>query len=66
LKTLRMVFGTSDNDKMSISLSYPKDDLTADDVRTAMQSVIDNSIFTDDINSVVSASVTDRVVTDLI
>lgn len=66
MKTLRMIFGTSDNDRMSISLNYPKDGLTATEVQTAMQSVIDNSIFVDDINSIVSAEVTERIVTELI
>lgn len=66
MKTLRMVFGTSDNDTMSISLRYPKDGLTAAEVQTAMQSIITNSIFVDSINSVISAEITDRTVTELI
>jgi len=66
LKTLRMVFGTSDNDTMSISLKYPKDGLTPAEVQTAMQSIIDNSIFVDDINSILSAEITESTVTELI
>lgn len=66
MKTLRMVFGTSDNDKMTISLNYAKEGLTSEEVRTAMQAVIDHSVFVDDINSVAGASMTDRIVTELI
>jgi len=66
LKTLRMVFGTSDNDTMSISLRYPKEGLTPAEVQAAMQSIIDNSIFVDDINAILSAEITDRTVTELI
>lgn len=61
-----MVFGTSDNDSMSVSLRYPKDGLTAAEVQAAMQSIIDNSIFVDDINSILAAEITDRTVTELI
>jgi len=61
-----MVFGTSDNDSMSISLRYPKEGLTPAEVQAAMQSIIDNSIFVDDINSILSAEITDRTVTELI
>jgi len=66
LKTLKMVFGTSDNDKMTISLNSPKETLTPAEVQTAMQSVIDNSIFVDDINSIISAEITEKVITELI
>ncbi len=66
MKTLRMVFGTSDNDTMSISLKYPKDGLTPAEVQAAMQSIIDNSIFVDDINSILSAEINENTVTELI
>jgi hypothetical protein len=61
-----MVFGTSDNDTMSISLRYPKDDLTPAEVQAAMQTIIDNSVFVDDINSILSAEITNKTVTELI
>lgn len=65
-KTLRMVFGTVAGDPWSLTLRYPKENLTAQDVETAMQAIIDADVFASGLTEIVSAQIIDRVVTDLI
>jgi hypothetical protein len=65
-KTLRMVFGTVVGDPWSLTLLYPKDDLTAQDVETAMQAIIDADVFASGLTEIVAAQIIDRTVTDLI
>jgi hypothetical protein len=65
-KTLRMVFGTVVGDPWSLTLRYPKDDLTAQDVETAMQAIIDADVFASGLTEIVAAQIIDRTVTDLI
>ncbi|MBC7077769.1 MAG: DUF2922 domain-containing protein, partial [Synergistales bacterium] len=40
MKTLRMIFNTADDDRWVLSLRYPKDDITAAEVETAMQTIV--------------------------
>ncbi len=65
-KTLRMVFGTAVGDPWSLTLRYPKDSLTAQDVETAMQNIIDADIFASGLTGILAAQIIDRTVTDLI
>ena len=65
-KTLRMVFGTVVGDPWSLTLRYPKDNLTAQDVETAMQAIIDADVFASGLTEIVAAQIIDRTVTDLI
>jgi hypothetical protein len=65
-KTLRMVFGTVAGEKWPMTLRYPKDDLDAQDVQTAMQAVIDADIFASGLNDILAAQIIGRTVTDLI
>jgi hypothetical protein len=65
-KTLRMVFGTVVGAPRSLTHRYPKDDLTAQDVETAMQAIIDADVFASGLTEIVAAQIIDRTVTDLI
>ena len=65
-KTLRMVFGTVVGDPWSLTLRYPKENLTAQDVETAMQAIIDADVFASGLTEIVAAQIIDRTVTDLI
>lgn len=63
-KKLLMTFKTSDNKKVSLSIDDPREDLTEDEIKAAMDLVISKNIFAPrgaDIVSVVEAKV---VVTD--
>ena len=65
-KTLKMVFDTAVGDPWSLTLRYPKDNLTAQDVETAMQAIIDADVFASGLTEIVAAQIIDRTVTDLI
>ncbi|MDI9391727.1 MAG: DUF2922 domain-containing protein [Thermovirgaceae bacterium] len=65
-KTLRMVFGTAAGEKWPMTLRYPKDDLDAEGVETAMQAVIDADIFASGLTDILAAQIIGRTVTDLI
>ncbi|MDI9393784.1 MAG: DUF2922 domain-containing protein [Synergistota bacterium] len=65
-KTLKMVFDTAVGDPWSLTLRYPKETLTALDVETAMQSIIDADIFASGLTGILAAQIIDRTVTDLI
>ena len=64
-KTLRMVFGTAAGEKWPMTLRYPKDDLDAEGVETAMQAVIDADIFASGLTDILAAQIIGRTVTDL-
>ena len=66
MQTLKLVFGTIAGDPWSVTLSYPKGDLTAQNVTDAMQAVIDADIFASGLTDIVSAQIIDREVTDLV
>lgn len=66
MQTLKMVFETAAGDPCSMSLNYPKADLTALEVETAMQAIINADIFASGLTGIVAAQIIDRVVTDLI
>lgn len=55
MKTIRMVFSTTQNKNYSLALRYAKDGLTEAQVRTAMQAVIDSDILTAPVNGIVGA-----------
>ncbi|MEA3507891.1 MAG: DUF2922 domain-containing protein [Synergistota bacterium] len=66
MKSLRMVFGTVSGNNWSLTLRYPKEDITAAEVTTAMQSVIDSGVFASGLNSILSAEVIERTVSELV
>lgn len=66
MQTLRMVFGTVAGDPWAMTLSYPKGDLTAQNVTDAMQAVIDADIFASGLTGILSAELIDRNVTELV
>ncbi len=64
MKTLRMTFGTPvANERMVLSLPYPKEGLTQAEIETAMQAVIDRNVFVAGPNSRMGADIVDRTVT---
>ena len=63
-KKLLMTFKTTDDRKISLSIDDPREDITEDEIKTAMELVISKNIFTtggSDIESIVDAKI---VVTD--
>ncbi|HOA77308.1 MAG TPA: DUF2922 domain-containing protein [Thermosynergistes sp.] len=66
MKTLRMIFNTADDDQWVLSLRYPKDDITAAEVETAMQTIVDNDVFVSGPVSIAGAEIVDRTVTELL
>jgi hypothetical protein len=66
MQTLRLVFGTTAGDPWAMTLRYPKDNLTAQNVTDAMQAMIDADVFASGLTDIVSAQIIDREVTDLV
>jgi hypothetical protein len=66
VKTLRMIFNTADDDQWILSLRYPKDDINATEVETAMQTIVDNDVFVSGPVSIAGAEIVDRTVTELL
>lgn len=67
-KTLTMNFLTSGGKKASLRVSNVKDDLSQDEVKAAMNTIVAKNIFAPkggDITSVDSAAITDRTSTQL-
>ena len=51
MQTLRLVFGTTGGDPWAMTLRYPKDNLTAQNVTDAMQAMIDADVFASGLRS---------------
>lgn len=66
MKTLRMKFATDLGNTYTLSMSYAKDGLTADEVEAAMQVLMDGDIFDAPFDGIVGAEVVDRTVTELL
>ena len=66
MKTLRMKFATDLGKTFIVSLGYAKDSLSAAEVETAMDAVIDGDIFATPLLSVAGAELVDRTVTDIL
>ena len=68
-KNLRLVFGTEAGKESSMTLSGVKQDLQADAVKTAMQTMVTSGAFAtskgDKYNAVVSATYVETVTTEL-
>lgn len=68
-KRLELIFQNVDGARASISVQDPKDDLTENDVRMAMQTVIDKNIFTTsggDLARIMGARIVTTEVSELI
>ena len=63
---LYMIFGLANGKEWRISLSNPRSDLTASEVQTAMQAIIDNEIFLAGPDTIVGAQLVSRTTTKLI
>ena len=64
-RTLGMKFDTDEGKSVTVSLAHCKTGLTAQKVRGAMETMIENQIFTFGLNSPLGAHVTERTVTEL-
>jgi len=68
-KRLEMSFQNNEGNKVTISVQDPREDLVEDDVRNAMQTIIDKNIFSSsggDLIRIVGARIVATEVTDLI
>lgn len=65
-KTLRMIFTTVDNDQFVLSVSDPKDDLTATEVEAAMNAILATDAFVAGPVAIDSAEIVDREVIKLL
>ncbi len=68
-KTLQLNFNTSNGKKVALTVEAPKENLTALEVSTAMQGIIDSTVFGKDgyaLSEIVGARIIDRNVTELI
>ncbi len=66
-KTLALLFGLKSGDTRTISLSYPKDDLTESDVSVCMESIIEaGETFVDPPVDALKATLTEKEVTVLV
>lgn len=65
-KTLRMIFNTVDDDQFVVSVADPKDDITAPEVESAMNTIIATDAFVAGPVSINSAEIVDRTVIELL
>ena len=65
MKTLRMKFATTEGSTFTISLNYAREDLTAGEVETAMEAMLDNEFFAEGLAGLSGADLVDRTVTPL-
>lgn len=65
MKTLRMKFATTEGKTFTISLNYAREDLTAGEVETAMESMLDEEMFAEGLAGLSGADLVDRTVTPL-
>ncbi len=64
-RTLRMKFATDLGRDTTISVNYCKDDLTAETVQGAMETLISNPVFVYGLSSSAGADIVERTVTTL-
>ena len=67
-KTLQLNFSTADDKKVMLTADEPRGDLTEQEVKATMQTIIDSGAFEIGgfpLESVVGARIVERVVTDL-
>lgn len=65
MKTLRMKFATTEGNVFTVSLNYAKETITAGQVETAMEAMIDNGFFAEGFAGLSGADLVDRTVTPL-
>jgi len=65
MKTLRMKFATTEGKTFTISLNYAREDLTAGEVETAMEAMLDEELFAEGLAGLSGADIVDRTVTPL-
>lgn len=65
MKTLRMKFATTEGNDFIVSLNYAKPTITAGQVETAMEAMLDNDFFAEGFAGLSGADLVDRTVTPL-
>ena len=65
MKTLRMKFATTEGTVFTVSLNYANETVTAGQVETAMEAMIDNGFFAEGFAGLSGADIVDRTVTPL-
>lgn len=68
-KKLELIFLSEDNKKFTLSVDEPKSDLEAVEVEAAMNSIIENGIFTlagGDLKGIENARIVTKLVEDII
>lgn len=65
-RTLRMSFRTSDDEDWTLNLRYVKADVTALEVQTAMQALIDHPVFLAAPATIAGAELVEQTVTELV
>ena len=66
MKTLRMKFSTDLGKTFVVSMNYAKDSITALEADAAMQAILDNEIFAEDLVGIAGAELVDRTVTTIL
>ena len=64
-KTLRMRYVTMEGANRTLSLNYPRSDLTANEVEDAMEAMMDEDFLAEGISAIAGADIVDRTVTTL-
>jgi hypothetical protein len=65
-RTLKMTFKCSDDDTWTLNLRYAKDGITAQEVQTVMQTIIDHPVFLHEPATIVGAELVEQTVTELV
>lgn len=65
MKTLRMKFATTEGNVFTVSLNYALETITAGQVETAMEAMLDNDFFAESLAGLSGADLVDRTVTPL-
>lgn len=66
MKTLRMKFKTDGTTSYTLSLSHCREDLSMEDVKTAMEAILSNPVLTVTLTAIEAADIIERNVTELV
>lgn len=68
-KTLQLYFSTTEDKKVTLTVDAPRADLAEEEVKAAMQTIIDADVFEIEaasFGSIIGAKIVERTVTDLV
>lgn len=66
MKTLRLTYKTVDDKNWGITLRYPKENLTSQEIEAAMQVLLDHPIFVANPDRILRAEMIDRSATTVV